>query len=282
MPVSLLQPGDIPGAQRLVEEARWNQLPADWETFIAQGTAYKLTAPDGRIAATAATLPYPPRFGWISMVLVTEAQRRRGIATALLDLCVQRLRAAGLVPVLDATPAGREVYRQIGFRDGWGISRWRRGDEATSAVLLRPTLQARALQESDWPALAQLDARAFGADRAALLRQLAVRSRAFACVVERDGRLAGFLLGRDGRVATQFGPVVAEDADVAKALLAYALPRAGGTVLVDALVRHDAFTQQLAQAGFSIERPYTRMALEFDGAFGEGSLTFAIAGPELG
>ncbi len=232
--------------------------------------------------ATAAVLPYAPRFGWISMVLVAGAYRRRGIATELLQLCIARLRELGLVPGLDATPAGREVYRPLGFRDGWPITRWRRAADASAAVLPASAHGARALREQDWAGLARLDARAFGADRTGLLRALQARSASFACVLERQGRVAGYLLGREGRAATQLGPLVAEDAGAAQALLAHALPRVAGAVIVDALDRQQDFARLLAQSGFAVERPYTRMALDSDGAFGDADLGFAIAGPELG
>src|SRR5687768_1400809 len=107
-----LSEADLPAAEALVRECGWNQVAADWSLFLRAGEAFKVPAPQGGLAATAAILPYAPRFGWISMVLVGQAHRRQGIATALLEKCVARLREQGLVPVLDATPAGREVYRQ--------------------------------------------------------------------------------------------------------------------------------------------------------------------------
>ena len=281
--ISALSTADLDGAQALVAEAGWNQVRADWELFTDLGTAFKVTARDGEVAATAATLPFA-RFGWISMVLVGKRHRRQGIATALLEHCVAHLRERGLVPVLDATPAGRTVYRPLGFHDGWPITRWRRvkrgaalpdtgGDGATTV---------RALREDDWPELLALDERAFGSARIALLRRLESRSRGFACVAERDGRVAGYLLGRNGRQAMQVGPIVARDQSLAKVLLAHALARIDGPVLLDALDCHTGFPPQLTAAGFAVERSYTRMTLDADAAFGDANLMVAIAGPELG
>jgi ribosomal protein S18 acetylase RimI-like enzyme len=278
-----LSAADLEGAQALVAESGWNQVRADWQLFIELGAAFKVMGHDGEVAATAATLPYTG-FGWISMVLVGKAHRRQGIATALLAHCMARLREDGLVPVLDATPAGRSVYQPLGFHDGWPITRWRRvergaaihdigGDAATSV---------RPLREGDWRELAALDARAFGADRTAVLRRLQSRSKGFACVAERTGRVAGYLLGRDGRQATQVGPVVARDPGVASALLAHALARIDGPVLLDVLDRHTAVPPQLTSAGFAVERSYIRMALGCETAFGDADLMTAIAGPELG
>lgn len=271
--------GDLADAQALVEQAGWNQSAADWRIFLELGQGIAVKDADGRLAATAATLPYPSGFGWISMVLVAKAFRRRGIATRLLEHCVAALRATGMVPVLDATPAGRKVYKPLGFCDGWPIQRWRRSRAAPS---VEAAPQVRALEDGDWPALLQLDSAAFGCNRGPLLSRLRERSRGFACVAGEGARLRGFLLGREGRIATQLGPIVAEDEDTAAALAAWAGARLEPPVIVDALERHDGFSRWLAENGFAKERPYTRMAFGRDELFGDPRRMVAIAGPELG
>jgi GNAT superfamily N-acetyltransferase len=273
-----LAAADLEGACALVAEARWNQNEADWRIFLELGAAIAVKSVDGRLAATAAMLPYPSGFGWISMVLVSGAFRRRGVATRLLGRCIERLRADGMVPVLDATPAGREVYKPLGFRDGWPIQRWRRHHDVPVAF----SPDVRELRKEDWREILALDAAAFGCDRSALLERLRRRSPGFSCVLEKQAGVRGFLLGREGRVATQLGPIVAEDEAAAASLAAYALGRVRAPVIVDALERHGAFAGWLATHGFERERPYTRMALGRDDLFGDPSRTIAIAGPELG
>jgi GNAT superfamily N-acetyltransferase len=273
-----LAAGDLDGAQALVGEAGWNQNAADWRIFLELGHAFAVKDAEGRLAATAATLPYPSGFGWISMVLVAKAFRRRGIATRLLALCIEALKSAGMVPVLDATPAGREVYKPLGFRDGWGMQRWRR----TGAAAQTEAPGVRALHDRDWPGILALDAAAFGCDRARLLAHLRARSTGFSCVRTQGGRLRGFLLGREGRIATQLGPIVADDPASAAALASWAAGRLASPVIVDALERHGAFARWLDANGFQKERPYTRMALGRDELFGDPARTVVIAGPELG
>ena len=269
---------ELENAQALVTEAGWNQNAADWRIFLELGRAFAVKDASGRLAATAATLPYPSGFGWISMVLVSGPFRRQGIATRLLERCIGSLREAGMVPVLDATPAGREVYRPLGFRDGWAITRWRRS--AVSGI--NEVKTARLLEETDWPAVLALDAEAFGCDRAPLLERLRRRSSGFSCVIERNRELRGFLLGREGRIATQLGPIVAEDEETAAELAGFACGRIAGPVLLDALDRHGALARWLEAHGFARERPYTRMALGRDELFGDPRRLAAIAGPELG
>src|ERR1043166_7044084 len=107
----------------LSAEAHWNQNEADWRFFLNEGTVFGIRDGDGRLIATAALLPYGGGNAWISMVLVTQAWRRRGLATKLVDSCLRRAAAQGLTAWLDATPAGAAVYGPLGF---WPVLELRR------------------------------------------------------------------------------------------------------------------------------------------------------------
>jgi len=280
--VKALTNDGVEQAQRLVVEAGWNQTPQDWLTFLELGQAYQVSTSKGEIVATAATLPYPPHSGWISMVLVSQKYRRQGIASGLLALCIHTLRSANLAPWLDATQDGRAVYQPLGFRDGLSITRWRTSHRCQTLELPPQSPRVRPLLPSDWPGISGVDHEAFGADRTALLNQLHARSTSFSCVAEQNGKILGFLLGRVGRTATQIGPLVALDEPTALALLAFALPLVGERVLIDALDLHVGLSEQLRSLGFEVERAFTRMALEAAPNAGDSALVFAISGPELG
>ena len=120
-----LAAADLAGADALVAEAGWNQNAADWRIFLELGRAFAVKTADGAVAATAATLPYPSGFGWISMVLVAGAFRRRGIATRLLERCIRSLQEARMVPVLERAadgelvglaPGGEVLARVVGLQ----------------------------------------------------------------------------------------------------------------------------------------------------------------------
>jgi hypothetical protein len=218
------------------------------------------------------------------MVLVAPAWRRRGLATLLMRRAVGDLLARDLVPVLDATPDGRAVYRALGFEDGWGFHRLARDASAGAAPAI-PAPQGvviRALAERDWPALCAYDAAAFGADRSGVLAGLRGRLPAAELVAERDGRIAGFLLGRDGRLAPQAGPLIAEDDAVAAALMACALAAVDGPLVVDLADAKAALRDRLEAAGFRAVRPLTRMAYRTAARFDDAARTYAVVGPEFG
>lgn len=278
-----LQESDLDAALALSQEAGWNQIAADWRLFLELGLGIGLARDGGKLIATAAVLPHGDRFGWISMVLVTALEQRQGLASLLLRQCVDRLLQRRLVPVLDATPAGRVVYTGLGFHDHWGLRRlFARAAKVPQAAPTPGGLVVRALAPADWPQVVAYDAAVFGADRGALLRRLAPRLPRAALIAERGGRIVGFLLGRDGRVMNQLGPLAAEDDAAAMALLARAVADVPAPLAVDVPDRHAALGDWLVGLGFAIERPWTRMVYGRTEAFDDGARLFAIAGPELG
>src|SRR5271154_4625813 len=113
---------DLPAALRLSMQAGWNQIEADWRVMLSGGGAIGLAAPE--LIATALTVPLGERLAWISMVLVDQAWRRRGLGTRLLRRCIAALSGHGVIAGLDATPAGRLVYAPLGFQPLYGISRF--------------------------------------------------------------------------------------------------------------------------------------------------------------
>jgi len=281
---SPLRSNELADAEALVREVGWNQVAADWRIFLELGTVYAVRNSEGRVVATAATLPHGGRFAWISMVLVTEEYRRQGLARRLLNRCVADLTGNGLVPVLDATPAGRSVYVALGFSDTWGMHRlacrkWQGGD---AAVAKGDASAIRAITDSDWPGLCQYDAAAFGADRRGVLNRLRGRVPGAELIAHRGSRIVGFLLGRDGRSATQLGPLVAEDDAIAQALLLQGLAAIKGPIYIDLADAKTQLRGVLEAGGFMPQRPLMRMVHRQSESFDDPERTFAVAGPELG
>ncbi len=274
---------ELGDAEALVREAGWNQIAADWQIFLDLGTVYAVRTGAGRVVATAATLPHD-RFAWISMVLVTQEFRRRGLASRLMRRCIDDLVKAGRVPVLDATPDGRQVYRNLGFEDTWSFHRFTLRERGPSPLPATHTgdITIEPIDDAVWPQLRDYDAAAFGADRGALLARLRGRLPAAELCAKRDGNLTGFLLGRDGRTCAQLGPLVADDDAVASALLARAIEGVAGPLYVDLADAHPGIRSWLEERGFTTQRPLTRMVYRRATGFDDPTRTYAVVGPEFG
>jgi GNAT superfamily N-acetyltransferase len=277
-----LTPSELDDVSALVREARWNQLAADWRIFLALGRLYAIPTGEGRIVATTATLAYGGRFAWISMVLVAGEYRRRGFATRLMQQAMRDLAATKLVPVLDATPDGREVYRRLGFKDSWGFQRLIRRERQSASAPAPAGVTVRPITDADWQAVCTYDAAAFGAERSAVLAGLRGRLPAADLIAMHADEIVGFLLGRDGRLAAHIGPLIADDDVIARALAVRALDAIDGPLFIDLADSKTELRRFLDAHGFAAVRPFTRMLYSASARFDDAVRSFAVVGPEFG
>jgi ribosomal protein S18 acetylase RimI-like enzyme len=275
-----LGPAHIAQALQLSSEAQWNQVAADWSWMLQNGDSFGVVTAHGRLVASGLTVNFPAGgFGWISMILVTPEYRRRRLATSLMHYCVEALRRRGLVAGLDASPQGQLVYLPLGFAVSRTMTRLR------GAVRLSPSASGapvRAMTLADLPAVAAYEAVAAGTDRNGLLSHLLARRPDCAFVSEWKGAVRGCVLVRDGRTCAQVGPLVADDDDVAVALLQHACTAIRGPVCLDVGDQHPAPQRWLREQGFAEVTTFARMIQHRSTPFDDPARIYAVAGPEFG
>ncbi|MGO8910344.1 MAG: GNAT family N-acetyltransferase [Bradyrhizobium sp.] len=263
-----LGPDDALAGLALSAEAHWNQNEADWRFLLAKGTVFGVRDA-GRLVATAALLPYTSENAWISMVLVTESRRRRGLATRLVDACIGAATKLGLTAWLDATPEGAAVYGPLGFTPTIQLRRLRLEKASTSSA-------ATPLPSGQLTEFMTCDISAMGFNRRDLLGELA--GRPGSRLVSNGDAMA---LVRDGRTARHIGPLFAEAPTHALAMVRDIVASETGPWLIDAVADQEAFLKGLTAMGWTIERPHQRM--RFGRAPSQpAELPFAVAGPEYG
>jgi predicted N-acetyltransferase YhbS len=275
-----MTPEDIAAGLRLCRASNWNQTEQDWRFFLTAAPDGALVAEEdgGRVIGTVATCPYGP-FTWISMVLVDPVARGRRVGTALLQAGLA-LAGPHATARLDATPAGEAIYRKLGFAAEYRLARWLL-DVPSPLVVRRPG--ARPLAPADWPAIREMDQRAFGASRLGLLRRLADDAPEYARVIRRGSDVQGYLFGRHGHNRDHLGPLVADGPHTAAALLDACLAdQPDRRFYLDVPDDQLEWRDLLSGKGFAIERPFLRMHRGPLTAPGEPSSAYAIAGPEFG
>lgn len=267
-----LEGSDASGGLALSTEAGWNQTEADWRFFLQCAVTFGVRA-EGRLIATAALLPHDICEAWISMVLVTAQWRRRGLATRLLEQCLAVAADNELTVSLDATPAGAAVYSRIGFQPTLELMRLRFGGPEPSRdnARLMPSVSANRLN-----AFIARDRDAIGCDRSKLVHALGQRAGSRLVTAGDDAALV-----RDGRTARHVGPLFADGASRALALVGGIAAEDGGALLIDAVAMHRDFVAGLLAAGWSLERPFQRMRFGVPHP-APVAPPFAIAGPEYG
>jgi predicted N-acetyltransferase YhbS len=219
-------PEHLEGAVLLSQQAGWPHRLGDWQTALALSTGFAAVSRQGKgVIGTVLVTPHRNDAATINMVLVEEAARGRGLGRKLMDaaLALAGNRALRLVATNDGLP----LYEKLGFQKTGVIAQHQgRARSLPVPAGIRPARPA------DIPAIIELDRMAFGADRASLISHLA-EIGSFA-MLDRAGAPAGFAALRPFGRGEVIGPVVARDADDAKALIAHFLAtRAGAFVRLD-------------------------------------------------
>lgn len=279
MAVRSLAPADGLRGLELSTEAGWNQNVGDWQLLgkICHGLGMDFSGQG--LVGTAMVWSLEDTFAWINMVLVTPAYRGQGIARTLMQKLLDELAAQDRIAFLDATESGEGLYRKLGFRDGPRLLRvLRRGPSVTT----QPPAGMRPMLPADLDRVAALDREVFGMDRRELLAAFLPRSPQLSWVLEdAAGGLQGFVAARDGRVASQLGPLVAQNRDQASALLRQALTQAGGPLILDVPAHDKAWLDHVTALGFESQRGFMRMTHGEEVLPTDWSRYFAISGPDF-
>jgi GNAT superfamily N-acetyltransferase len=278
----LLRPTDLAFADSLRALAGWNQTVNDWQTFLALSSQGCFVAEwNGSPAGTATTICYGQDLAWVGMLLVHPDFRRRGIGHALLARCLEHLKAAGIRTIrLDATPEGKILYEEFGFREECSIMRCEiphiTSPSANNSTVIRP------YAETDAVLLEQFDTKVFGASREPLLKRLLPASSKV-LVFQSNAGLDGYGMLRVGARALYLGPLIAETPDSAKLLVSGLLANAVGQKVFWDVPQSNLTAVSMASAlGFEAQRPLVRMVLGEPAPPVAWDRYFAIADPATG
>jgi len=263
-----LVPDDLPFAQNVREIAGWNQTDADWMRLIQyQPDGCFVVEHDGKPAGTATTTVFNEEVGWIGMVLVHPDFRRRGLATLLLESCIEYLTPITKCIKLDATPAGMKVYEKLGFVEESRLHRW----EGKAPLGVSEKSNGAAIP-------VEMDTDAFGTNRGAYLNVLAKDS---SVLVSANG--SGYGMIRQGKNASYLGPVISADKSAGAGMVSSLLSiEAGKKTYWDIHETNRAAVEAAEELGFVRQRELIRMYLGTENFQGRLDLQWAISGPETG
>lgn len=275
--IRTLTEADLEFADAVRGLAGWNQLPGDWLRLLRHDPdGCFIAESNGEPAGTATTTTYSNDLAWIGMVIVHPDMRRRGIGNALLKHCIQHLQQNGARCIkLDATPLGKPVYDQLGFKDEWSLARW-------EADGLAPDSEAPPPASADVAQLENYDAESFGVNRARMLHALAAQSQTIIHASAAND-IDGYGMLRPGRNASYLGPIVAGDVAAGRIIVHSLLSLSGGRrVFWDIPDRNTAAVDLAKQLGFTQQRVLTRMYLGENSKPGIPDNIWALAAPEIG
>lgn len=207
MTLRAMHPADLDFAAACTSAEGWRgETRTEFENFLADPHARGLVAEiDGERAGIAVAISYGV-CGFIGELIVRPPYRGRGLGAALMAEAIRSLKANDVQSIfLDGVPEAVSLYERLGFRKVCRSLRF------SGACATGKTPGVRAMTRADGSAITALDEEAFGAPRAFYLRRRLAQAPDLCWVQERDGTLAGFLMGRRGDGTVTAGPWIMAD-----------------------------------------------------------------------
>lgn len=220
---------DLPAAHKLSLSVLWPHRLEDWKFVFGLGEGIVAEDSSG-VIGTVMCWCHGPDNGSLGMMVVSPEHQGKGIGRELVSRILKQVGARTLL--LHATANGVKFCEGFGFKQTGWVHQHQGSVFRAPFVPLGAGERIRPVSSRDEPALAEMSRRAVGMPRATVLKQL--MSVADIVAIDRYGELIGFAALRKFGHGYVIGPVVAPDAERAKALIAHwAGTHAGAFVRVD-------------------------------------------------
>ncbi|MCC8334885.1 GNAT family N-acetyltransferase [Streptomyces sp. R1] len=252
-PIRRLTLRDLTACADLSEDRGWPREEHKWGFLLTAGRGYGIDDPDGGLVAACTVTEYGPgehpALAGIGMVLVAERHARQGVGRRLMRHVVSGL---GTVPLtLHATPYGRPLYEELGFKVTGGAEmvrgRFVPGGPEPKAV-------TRAATAEDLTTILRLDEEVLGADRTHIVTRLPAFADQLR-IAEEDGRITGYAAAWPNMDTHVVGPLIARDTETAKALIGSLAARTDRQLRTDIDVRHEELLAWVKERGLSTVAP---------------------------
>lgn len=249
LPIRRLTLRDLNACADLSEDRGWPREEHKWGLLLSAGKGYGIDDPDGGLVTACVVTEYGaqerPVLGAIGMVLVADRHARRGVGRRLMRHVLENM---GTTPLtLHATPYGRPLYEELGFKVT-GRAEMLRGHFVPDGA--EPGVVTRAATAEDLPGILRLDQEVFGADRTHILTRLPAFADQLR-VAEDSGRLVGYAAAWPNMDTHVVGPLIARDTATAKALVASLAGRTDRPLRTDIDVRHEELLDWAKQRGLA-------------------------------
>ncbi len=220
---------DLPAAHKLSLSVLWPHRLEDWKFVHGLGEGIVAEDETGVIGTVMCWL-YGQDYASVGMVIVAPERQKAGIGRELMTRIMRE--TDGRNVLLHATASHHAFCERLGFAPIGCVHQHQGSVYRAPFVALREGERIRPVGPRDEPALADLSRRALGRSSTVSLKHLA--GAASLVAIDRYGELIGYAALRKFGLGHVIGPVIAPDAERAKALIAHwAGSRAGSFVRLD-------------------------------------------------
>lgn len=207
---------DLPAAQKLSLSVLWPHRLEDWK-FIQELGEGIVAEDESGVIGTVMCWVHGPDYASLGMMIVAPDHQRKGIGREMVSRILKEVGDRTIL--LHATASGVPFCESFGFvQTGW-VHQHQGSVFRAPFVPLSAGERIRPISSRDESALADMSSRAVGMPRATVLKHL--MDVADTVAIDRYGELIGFAALRKFGLGYVISPVVAPDAERAKALIAH-------------------------------------------------------------
>ncbi len=257
---------DLPFCRALIRQAGWNQIDADWlRVMELDPNGCFLAEVDGTEAGTIVYTRFParpehniPSVAWISMVLVDQAFRGRGLGTEMLRQVLERLKSEEIDTIrLDATDLGYGLYQKFGFQEEYHLIRM-----VCKGQKMPQDNYQTGIAMIDANQLTDFDTSTTNTNRYDLINAIVRQPNTlvFHSTNESSHAINGYVCVRPGRTGWQIGPCISYSTEVGLTLLDRALTAVGKEkMIIDIPVKNKPAIDWALSHHFTEQRRFIRM-----------------------
>ncbi len=246
---------EVENLVRLTDEVGWGFTRSNWQIALAAGQNFALYDDGGEIAATSAIFRYGNHLAVLGNIIVREKYRGHGLATRVIDAAEKGVDLYRSPIMLVSTPFGEPVYRGRGYRIVGECTKLVR--PAVAQPLSPPDMPGyrfKPVTASNLEDILEFDQKACKADRGQVLTaMLKAGYTSVSLHRESNDQLCGFALAYPRKNNIVIGPVIAEEAKQASALIQMLGYGREEDLRLDILSHQSTFLEDVKQIGFLVK-----------------------------
>jgi len=263
---------DVDFLHALTASVSWPHRAADIEFLRSVGCGIAVVDGIGRVFGTAMWFPQDAALATVGLVITTPRAQANGTGRWMMAQVMER--TAGYDLILNSTRPAYPLYASLGFAREATVN-MRQGTIASDIPLPSGTASCTPDDlDQALPEIAAFDAKAFGANRLAMLQALSVG--AVVKTLHRGGRLAGYAMRRSFGRGEVIGPIAAcNDADAIDLVASNFKEMRGQFVRIDTREARGQFADFLGGCGMTIAETAVTMSK------GRKALLYLPGGPRI-
>lgn len=204
---------DIPPVLELINIEGWEYEQEDIERILDIDSENSITALVGDEVIGLVTVACHRNRGVLGHVVVKKGWRKAGIGKKMMVEVLRRLDEKGIgIVELYSVPDAMEFYRKLGFRKISDLKIYK-GNLKNRIPVQSSRAEVRNLTGRDLAAVKDMDRRISGFDRSNVIEKLMMPCLRSSIGLFRNGKLAGFALGRSADIEAEIGPWIMEEPD---------------------------------------------------------------------